>query len=296
MAPATFFRASRAPVSVVSISAASHSTSSAGRSRSSKPSESSFYSPPSRTKPMVIWWTLAPVASVASRSSMGRNAILSLSSAPPSCISVVTSGVWQRRMGRPPGFIVSLVGVVSLPPGLELDSCERALVAASRTAQLRNKTCLRMFDFRAFTSILCRAQYRREILREARARQNFIASRRLRLRSKPCLHVRKKADHADVLARLTQFFNRRDRLAPRVQVHNDQFWIARHQSHQRLAARRHFHFHAELLGGLRQLHLEEQIVHQRHDSSHFAPPLFLPLLGDCLVIMRPFFAPAPASR
>src|SRR5204862_7925772 len=39
---------------------------------------------------------------------MGRNAILSRWSAPPICISVVTSGVWQRRIGRPAGFADTL--------------------------------------------------------------------------------------------------------------------------------------------------------------------------------------------
>src|SRR4029077_19676415 len=174
----------------------------------------------------------------------------------------------------PPVFIGSLGAVVLLPPGLELDSCESAFMAASRAAQLAKKIRPPSFDFRKLTLVLRRAQYRRQILREARARQNFIASRRLRLGGQLPLHVREEAHHANVLVRLPQLFNRRDRLAPRVQIHDDEFHLARHQSHQRLGVRRHFHFHAELLGGLRQLHLEKQVVHQRHDSSHFAPPLF----------------------
>src|SRR5437879_8852281 len=156
---------------------------------------------------------------------MGRNAILSRSSAPPICISVVTSGVWQRRMGRPAGFadavglpgsfrstkrfinatraggvmrenasllravrkrtnsvwfweqaaestafsaalgppifVVSLGVFAELPPGLELESCERAFAAVSRMAQLRKKSSPRIFCFADFTSILCHAQYRR---------------------------------------------------------------------------------------------------------------------------------------
>src|SRR3981081_367845 len=79
----------------------------------------------------------------------------------------------------PPLLAVSLGALTELPVGLELDSCERAFAPVTRTAQLRNKTCPRIFDFRDFTSILCRAQYRRQILRETRARQNLIASRRL---------------------------------------------------------------------------------------------------------------------
>src|SRR5216684_2799475 len=67
-------------------------------------------------------------------------------------------------------------------------------------------------DFSDFTSILCRAQYRRQVLREARSRENFIAPCRLRLSSEFGLHVRKKSDHANVLARLPQLLNRLKRL------------------------------------------------------------------------------------
>src|SRR5260370_34580117 len=114
--------------------------------------------------------------------------------------------------------VVSLGALAGLPPGLELESCERAVVAASRMVQLRKKTCPRNFDSRDFTSILCHAQYRRQILSEARARQNFIASRRLRLSSKLSLHRRAQADHADVLARHAQLLNRFHRPAPRVSI------------------------------------------------------------------------------
>src|SRR5260370_22538054 len=103
-----------------------------------------------------------------------------------------------------------------MPRGVELKSSERAIVAASRMEQLRKKTCARNFDSRDFTSILCHAEYRRQILRKARARQNFIASRRLRLSGKLSLHVREEADHADVLTRQAQLFNRFDRPVPRV--------------------------------------------------------------------------------
>ena len=53
---------------------------------------------------MLIWCALAPVESVASWSSSGKNATLSWMSAPPICISVVPPGVSQRTMGRPEGF------------------------------------------------------------------------------------------------------------------------------------------------------------------------------------------------
>src|SRR5438128_2303151 len=96
------------------------------------------------------------------------------------------------------------------------------------------------------------------MLSEARTRQNFVTASGLRLNSKISLHVRQKTDHANVLPRLPQLFNRRDGLAPRVQVHDDQFWLAGHESHQGLAIHRHFHFHANLLRGVRQLHLEEK--------------------------------------
>src|SRR5712691_6731092 len=109
-------------------------------------------------------------------------------------------------------------------PGLEVDSCEKAFAAVSRTAQFRNKSRPRVFVLSKITSILCHAQDRRQILRKARAWQNFVASCRLSLSGQLCLHVRQESDHADVLARLPQLFNRLERLAARVQVHDDEFW------------------------------------------------------------------------
>src|SRR5437660_10266586 len=151
-------------------------------------------------------------------------------------------------------------------------------------AQLKKETCARALDLADFTSILRRGQYRGQILREARTRQNLIASGSLRLNSKTSLYVRQEADHANVLPRLPQLFNCRDGLVPRVQVHDDQFWLVRHQSHQGFAIRRHFYFHAKLLGGFRQFHLEEQIVHKRHDSSHFPPPLLTRFAPSALIV------------
>src|SRR5260370_7236741 len=159
--------------------------------------------------------------------------------------------------------MVSLGALAVLSPGLELDSCERAFAAASSTAQLRKKSCPQIFDFTKFTSILCNAQYRGQILREARARENFVASRHLRLSGKLSLHMREEADDADVLACLPQLLNRLDRLAPRVQVHDDEFCRTRHKSHQRLALRRHFHFHTELLGPFPQPPLQQPTFHPR---------------------------------
>src|SRR6266404_1387933 len=177
----------------------------------------------------------------------------------------------------PPPLGVWLGALAELSLDLELDSCEKAHAAANSTAHPRRMPRPPILDFSKFTSILCRAQYRRQVLREARARQNFIAPCRLRLSSKLGLHVRKKPDHANVLLRLPQLFNRLERLVPRIQVHDDEFWLTQHESLQRLAACRNLHLHPKLFGGFRQLHLEEQIVHQRHNSSHFAPPLSIPL-------------------
>src|SRR6266567_1836177 len=224
---------------------------------------------------------LAPVVSVTSRSSIGRNAIFSRTSAPPICISVVTSGVWQRSIG-PPAVAISLGA--EFATDLELDSCATPLSAANRTAQLRIKNRTKAFVSGKITSILCRAQYRGQILREARACQYFIAPRGLRLSGELPLHVRQEAHYANVLARLPQLFNRLKRLAPRVQIHDNKFWLGRHEFHQCLAIRGHFHFHAKLFGGFRQLHLEKQIIHQRHDSSHpccprsIHPHYYAPLL------------------
>src|SRR2546429_504761 len=116
----------------------------------------------------------------------------------------------------PPILVVSLGALGELPPGLELEPCERAFAAVSRMAELRKKTGPRIFCFPDFTSIPCHPQYRRQILRETRARQNFIASRRLRLSSKLFLYVREEPHYADVLAHLPQLFNGLERLAPRV--------------------------------------------------------------------------------
>ena len=102
----------------------------------------------------------------------------------------------------PPMFAASPDALVELAAGLELDSCGSAFAAASRNAQVKKRRRSLFLDFRAFTSILCRAQNGRQILREAGARQNFIASRGLRLSGKLCLHVREEADHANVLAHL----------------------------------------------------------------------------------------------
>jgi len=85
---------------------------------------------------MVTWRTVAPAASVVSRSSIGKKAILSRSSVPPICISVVTAGVWQRRMGRPAGF-VEAVGF----PG-SLSRTKRFIKAMRADGVMRAKACL----------------------------------------------------------------------------------------------------------------------------------------------------------
>src|SRR6267142_1065971 len=135
-ASATARKASRAPCSVASLSAASHSASREGRSRSSRPRESSFHSASSRTNPIVTWRTVAPGASAVSRSSIGRKAMLSRSSVPPICIAVVTAGVWQRRMGRPAGFVEA----VGLPGSLR--RTKRFISAMRAKGVMRAKACL----------------------------------------------------------------------------------------------------------------------------------------------------------
>src|SRR5258708_20609022 len=146
----------------------------------------------------------------------------------------------------PPPLVVSLGAPAELSLGLELDSCAKPFAAANSNVQPTRMLRLRILGFNAFTSILCRAQYRRQVLRKARARQNFIPSPRLRLSTELGLHVRQQTDHANVLARLPQLFNRLERLAPRVQVHDDEFWLTQHQSLQRLAACRYLHLHPKL--------------------------------------------------
>ncbi len=92
--------------------------------------------PSSRTKPMVIWRTFAPVESVTSRNSMGRNARLSRVSVPPMDISVVTSGVSQRTIGRPAGFAVA----VALPG--TFNSTKRFIKATRAAGVSRSKDSL----------------------------------------------------------------------------------------------------------------------------------------------------------
>src|ERR1700687_1222135 len=90
-----------APRSVDSISAASHSKARAGKSSKTSPTESSFQSLFSRPSPICTRITLAPVVSVASRTSTGRKARLSEISAPPICNSAAPPGVCQWTVGRP---------------------------------------------------------------------------------------------------------------------------------------------------------------------------------------------------
>jgi hypothetical protein len=61
-------------------------------------------------------------------------------------------------------------------------------------------------------------------------------------------------------------------LAARVQIHDNEFRVALHETHERVAAGGDFQFHAELLGGFRQLHLKKEIIHQRYDFSHRSGP------------------------
>src|SRR5579859_667495 len=104
MASATFFSASMAACSVESISAASHSNASVGKSRRRRPTERSFHSPFSRTRPILTCTVLLPTVSVASRTSTGRKARLSADSAPPICSSAAPAGVWHCTVGRPEGL------------------------------------------------------------------------------------------------------------------------------------------------------------------------------------------------
>src|ERR1700730_13564231 len=265
------------------------------------------------------------------RSSMGRKATLSRSSAPPTCISVVTSGVWHRTMGRPAGFAdaaalpgslsrtkrfiramraagvmrekasrfrtvrkraksvwlweqaadntsrraaagaAAAVGVlVAGTLAWEFDSRPRPAVAAVSTEQSRKRIGRDILLGCEFTSILCHAQDGRQILRKRRPRHDFVATGGLGPGGKLGLHVRQEAHNADVLPEVAQLLDGLDRLAARVQVHNDESWLASQQLHQRIAVRGHLQFHAELLGGLRQLHLEKQIIHKRRHSSYWS--------------------------
>src|SRR6267378_2424410 len=293
-------KASRAPCSVVSVSAASHSASREGRSRSSRPRESSFHSASSRTNPIVTWRTVAALESVVSRSSIGRKAMLSRNSVPPICISVVTAGVWQRRMGRPAGFVeaVGLPGSLSRTKrfmsamrakgvmrakacllravrkraksiwlweqaadrtsrraaagvvvadgaaagtvtagalGWELDSWAKPALAVKEATQKKKRTRRSMLVGCKFQSILCHAEDRGQVLSESGARHHFIAAGLLGLGGKVHLHMGEEAHNADILSNEAQHFDGLDRMAARVQIHDDEFWTALHEVHERVA-------------------------------------------------------------
>src|SRR6266849_6190577 len=318
--------------SVDSISAASHSKARAGKSSNTSPTESSFQSFFSRTSPICTRIALAPVVSVASRTSTGRNARLSEISAPPICNSAAPAGVSQRIVGRPEpvgsreGLPVSFKSTKRFMSATRAEGVRWAKVSAFRAVRYLDKDCSLCQQAanrasrkaavgasgafveaaavpacaaellscagavkaksnhpgtraspsqraRCTTSILRRGEDGRQVLCERRARHHFIATRGACLRGQFRLHVRQEAHHPHAIFRGTHPLDRGDRLISRVQVYDQQFGRGIKQGHQRIGSGRHFHFNAEMLRRLRQLHLKKQVVHQRHDSAHwFAPP------------------------
>src|SRR6266404_4154128 len=133
--------------SVDSISAASHSKARAGKSSNTSPTESSFQSFFSRTSPICTRIALAPVASVASRTSTGRNARLSEISAPPICNSAAPAGVSQRIVGRPEpvgsreGLPVSFKSTKRFMSATRAEGVRCAKVSAFRAVRYLEKAC-----------------------------------------------------------------------------------------------------------------------------------------------------------
>src|SRR5216684_12395 len=332
MASAIFFRASMAARSVESISAASHSKASVGKSRRRRPTERSFHSPFSRTRPILTRTALLPTVSVASRTSTGRKARLSAVSAPPICSSAAPPGVWQCTMGRPEGlgsseglpgslrstkrFIKATraegvrcakvsalravrnfakacslceqaaemasrraavgepgalaVAELALPAvGRELDSCARMHCAGKNASRVSKRNRLGEIFCTGSTSILGGAEDGGEILREAGAREDVVATGGAGLGGEVGLHMGKESHDANAVLFFTQLLDGLQGLAAGVQVDDDQPGHGLQQGEERVVGGGDFQLHAEVLGGLRHFHLEEQVVHERHNSSHW---------------------------
>src|SRR5258707_7883769 len=103
----------------------------------------------------------------------------------------------------------------------ELLSCAGAVKAKSNRPGTRASPSQRA---RCTTSILRRGEDGRQVLCERRARHHFIATRGARLRGQFRLYMRQEADHPHSIFRGTQPLDRGDRLASRVQLHDQQFW------------------------------------------------------------------------
>src|SRR5712692_7942234 len=331
MASAIFFRASMAARSVESISAASHSKASVVKSRRRRPTERSFHSPFSRTRPILTRTALLPTVSVASRTSTGRKARLSAVSAPPICSSAAPPGVWQCTMGRPEGlgsseglpgslrstkrFIkatraegvrcakVSALRAVrnlakacslceqaaemasrsaavgepgalaaaelALAIGRELDSCARTHSVGKNASRASGRNRTGIFLLAGSTSILGGAEDGGEILREAGAREDVVATGGAGLGGEVGLHMGKEGYDANAVLFFTQVSDGLQGLAAGVQVDDDQLGRGLQQGEECVVGGRDFQLHAEVLGGLRHFHLEEQVVHERHNSSHW---------------------------
>src|ERR1700738_4747263 len=163
------------------------------------------------------------------------------------------------------GATAAAVGAVVLACGAELLSCAGATDPKSNSAGGKANLTKRA---RRTTSILCCGKNRCKVLCEGRARHHFVATRGTSLRGQVRLHVRQEADDPYRIFVGAQPLDRRDRLASRIEIHDQQLRRGIKQSLQRVGSRGDFHFDAEMLRGFRQLHLKKQIIHQRYDPTH----------------------------
>src|ERR1700688_4305258 len=330
MASATFFSASMAACSVESISAASHSNASAGKSRRRRPTERSFHSPFSRTIPILTCTVLLPTVSVASRTSIGRKARLSAVSAPPICSSAAPAGVWHCTVGRPEGlgrsdglpgslrstkrFIkatraegvrrakvsalravrnfandcslceqaaemasrsaaagepgTAVAGELALASAREPDSCAGRYCAGKNPSAISRRKRLGN-NFCADTSILGGAENGGEILREAGAGENIVATGGAGLGGEVGLHVGKESDDAHAVLFRAKVFDGSQRLAAGVEVDEDQFGGGIQEGEEGVVGGGDLQLDAEVFGGFRHFHLKKQVVHERDNSSHW---------------------------
>src|SRR3984957_16716098 len=115
-------------------------------------------------------------------------------------------------------------GEAAWAAGFPLDSCAEAPLASGSSSAVRRSAVAVTVFFRNFTSILCGAQDRGQVLGKGRAGHPLVAACRLRLGCQIELHVREKPDDLQVFLRSAHALDGRKGLAARIQIDYDQTW------------------------------------------------------------------------
>src|SRR5690348_14217797 len=165
---------------------------------------------------------------------------------------------------------------------LECGSCAEILSDSTKIKTIRMSSGTARKRFRNITSVLRCAQDGGEILRECRTRHHLAATRGLCLGGEFALHVREKSNYAEIFPYRPEALDGREGLVARIQIENNKFGSGFEQCQERVDVCGDFQLEAEMPGRFRDLHLEKQIVHHRHDSSHAGCSLL------ALPIMRHF--------